>query len=291
MGTPPGAVRCYYELHLLGLAGYQPQLFRCVHCGELLQPEVNFLSLERGGALCPSMAPTIPRRSPCRSRCSSSSASCRRAPGRGRPAASQPGDEPPGGERPGGLYRLSPGAEPAVGDVSGAAAAGDGDGTEDGTDEGRRTRTKDRRIDWGRRTRFDADSGISAVAGGVGQGARWDRVAVSHTLVHALEEWARSPGWCCSGRATRTPKPGAAPCRARGGAFGRLVFLFKLAYQTGIDVEAALARGEAKADGRYDDLDAASAMLARSSSRGRPPRWRRWWTSGVTVGVGPSRPG
>jgi DNA repair protein RecO (recombination protein O) len=43
----------YYELHLLGLVGYQPQLFRCVQCSELLQPEVNFLSLERGGALCP----------------------------------------------------------------------------------------------------------------------------------------------------------------------------------------------------------------------------------------------
>ncbi len=46
------AVR-YYELHLLALAGYQPQLFRCVQCNELLQPEVNFLSLERGGCLCP----------------------------------------------------------------------------------------------------------------------------------------------------------------------------------------------------------------------------------------------
>jgi DNA repair protein RecO (recombination protein O) len=43
----------YYELHLLALAGYQPQLFRCVQCSEPLQPEVNFLSLARGGALCP----------------------------------------------------------------------------------------------------------------------------------------------------------------------------------------------------------------------------------------------
>lgn len=48
----PLAVR-YYELHLLALAGYQPQLFRCVHCDALLQPETNYLSLERGGALCP----------------------------------------------------------------------------------------------------------------------------------------------------------------------------------------------------------------------------------------------
>lgn len=46
------AVR-YYELHVLSLAGYQPQLFRCVQCDTLLKPEVNFLSIERGGCLCP----------------------------------------------------------------------------------------------------------------------------------------------------------------------------------------------------------------------------------------------
>lgn len=46
------AVR-YYELHVLALAGYQPQLFRCVQCDALLKPEVNFLSIERGGCLCP----------------------------------------------------------------------------------------------------------------------------------------------------------------------------------------------------------------------------------------------
>lgn len=46
------AVR-YYELHTLALAGYQPQLFRCVQCNALLQPEINFLSLPRGGCLCP----------------------------------------------------------------------------------------------------------------------------------------------------------------------------------------------------------------------------------------------
>jgi DNA repair protein RecO (recombination protein O) len=49
---PALAVR-YYELHMLALAGYQPQLFRCVQCNELLKPEVNFLSLDSGGCLCP----------------------------------------------------------------------------------------------------------------------------------------------------------------------------------------------------------------------------------------------
>ncbi|HEX9114713.1 MAG TPA: DNA repair protein RecO [Anaerolineae bacterium] len=43
----------FYEVQLLGLAGFQPQLFRCLQCGAVLQPEVNYLSLARGGALCP----------------------------------------------------------------------------------------------------------------------------------------------------------------------------------------------------------------------------------------------
>jgi DNA repair protein RecO (recombination protein O) len=49
----PALAARYYELHLLALVGYQPQLFRCVECNELLKPEVNFFSLEQGGALCP----------------------------------------------------------------------------------------------------------------------------------------------------------------------------------------------------------------------------------------------
>ena len=52
-GDDPALSVRYYELHLLALAGYQPQLFRCVQCNALLQPEVNFLSLGRGGCLCP----------------------------------------------------------------------------------------------------------------------------------------------------------------------------------------------------------------------------------------------
>ena len=53
-GFDPALAVRYYELHLLSLVGYQPQLFHCVQCDAPLQPEVNFLSLERGGALCPS---------------------------------------------------------------------------------------------------------------------------------------------------------------------------------------------------------------------------------------------
>jgi DNA repair protein RecO (recombination protein O) len=42
----------YYELHLLGLAGFQPQLFVCVGCKTRIQPEVNFVSAADGGVLC-----------------------------------------------------------------------------------------------------------------------------------------------------------------------------------------------------------------------------------------------
>jgi DNA repair protein RecO (recombination protein O) len=42
----------YYELHLLGLAGYQPQLFVCGGCKEPLRPEVSYLSAADGGVFC-----------------------------------------------------------------------------------------------------------------------------------------------------------------------------------------------------------------------------------------------
>ena len=43
----------FFDLHLLGLAGYQPQLFRCVECQELLEPVTNYFSVAEGGVLCP----------------------------------------------------------------------------------------------------------------------------------------------------------------------------------------------------------------------------------------------
>jgi DNA repair protein RecO (recombination protein O) len=46
------AVR-FYELRLLALAGYQPELFRCVECQDELQPVTNYFSYAEGGALCP----------------------------------------------------------------------------------------------------------------------------------------------------------------------------------------------------------------------------------------------
>lgn len=43
----------YYELHLLGLAGFQPQLFVCGGCRKPLEPEVNYLSAAEGSVFCP----------------------------------------------------------------------------------------------------------------------------------------------------------------------------------------------------------------------------------------------
>jgi DNA repair protein RecO (recombination protein O) len=43
----------YYELRLMGLAGYQPRLFHCVACSEDIEEQDQFFSAELGGVLCP----------------------------------------------------------------------------------------------------------------------------------------------------------------------------------------------------------------------------------------------
>ncbi|MCP4423330.1 MAG: DNA repair protein RecO [Chloroflexi bacterium] len=43
----------YYELRLLSQTGFQPQLFKCVACGEPIQEQDQFFSAELGGLLCP----------------------------------------------------------------------------------------------------------------------------------------------------------------------------------------------------------------------------------------------
>ena len=46
------AVR-YYEIRLLDMLGYRPELFKCINCGKQVQPEDQFFSAIQGGALCP----------------------------------------------------------------------------------------------------------------------------------------------------------------------------------------------------------------------------------------------
>jgi len=49
---PAFAVR-YYEVRLLDLVGFRPQLVHCVNCGEEIQAEDQFFSFEKGGVICP----------------------------------------------------------------------------------------------------------------------------------------------------------------------------------------------------------------------------------------------
>ncbi len=96
----------------------------------------------------------------------------------------------------------------------------------------------------------------------------WDRVAAAHTLVHALEEMGEVARLVLQWEGYKdAPSAEKLHAELEEELSDVFVFLFKLAYQTGVDVEAALARGQAKADGRYDDLAAASAMLARYHAR------------------------
>jgi DNA repair protein RecO (recombination protein O) len=43
----------YFEVHLLGLVGYQPQLQECVSCRIEIKPVVNVFCSSAGGILCP----------------------------------------------------------------------------------------------------------------------------------------------------------------------------------------------------------------------------------------------
>ena len=96
----------------------------------------------------------------------------------------------------------------------------------------------------------------------------WDRVSPSHTLIHALEELGEVARlvlqWEGYKQAESTEQLHAELEEELSDVF---VFLFKLAYQTGVDVEAALARGQVKAEARYPDLAQASAELERYQAR------------------------
>jgi len=96
----------------------------------------------------------------------------------------------------------------------------------------------------------------------------WDRVSPAHTLVHAMEEMGEVARlvlqWEGYKDAESPEKLHAELAEELSDLF---VFLFKLAYQTGVDVERALAEGQKKADSRYPDLDAAGAELARYRAR------------------------
>jgi NTP pyrophosphatase (non-canonical NTP hydrolase) len=96
----------------------------------------------------------------------------------------------------------------------------------------------------------------------------WDKVDPAHTLVHALEELGEVARLVLQYEGY---KQAASPDQLRADLAEELsdvfVFLFKLAYQTGIDVEDALKAGQDKAEQRYADLDQAGEELNRYQTR------------------------
>ena len=52
-GEDPGITILYYELHLLDLVGFRPELFVCVECGKKIIEQDQYLSGELGGVVCP----------------------------------------------------------------------------------------------------------------------------------------------------------------------------------------------------------------------------------------------
>jgi DNA repair protein RecO (recombination protein O) len=55
---PDRAVR-FFELRLLDLVGFRPQLFKCLMCGEEIKAQDQYFSAEQGGVLCPLCGPKV----------------------------------------------------------------------------------------------------------------------------------------------------------------------------------------------------------------------------------------
>jgi DNA repair protein RecO (recombination protein O) len=53
-GLEASVVVRYFELSLLDLLGYRPQLFQCTGCGNAIRPQAQYFSAVDGGVLCPS---------------------------------------------------------------------------------------------------------------------------------------------------------------------------------------------------------------------------------------------
>lgn len=54
----------YYELRLLDLAGYRPQLYRCANCDRKIEARDQYYSVFDGGVLCQTCGPDRPRSRP-----------------------------------------------------------------------------------------------------------------------------------------------------------------------------------------------------------------------------------
>jgi len=52
-GISPAIAVHYYEVHLMDILGFRPQLQECVVCGAAIQPENQYFSAKLGGVVCP----------------------------------------------------------------------------------------------------------------------------------------------------------------------------------------------------------------------------------------------
>jgi NTP pyrophosphatase (non-canonical NTP hydrolase) len=100
------------------------------------------------------------------------------------------------------------------------------------------------------------------------QARGWDQVSPAHTLVHALEEMGEVARLVLQWEGYKEPESAEMLHAGLEEELSDLfIFLFKLAYQTGVDVEDALARGQTKADIRHADLKEAQVELERYHRR------------------------
>lgn len=84
----------------------------------------------------------------------------------------------------------------------------------------------------------------------------WDRTLPSHTLLHAMEELgevSKLVQMIEGYRPMDPPDPEAVRAELALELSDLQVMLFKIAYLCGIDMEAAMIRGQAKADARFPD--------------------------------------
>ncbi len=96
----------------------------------------------------------------------------------------------------------------------------------------------------------------------------WDQVDPAHTLVHAMEEMGEVARLLLQWEGYKGAQ-GKDEIRAglREELNDLLVFLFKVAYQTGVDVEDALEWGQRKVEMRYGDLDFSRSEMERYQAR------------------------
>jgi NTP pyrophosphatase (non-canonical NTP hydrolase) len=96
----------------------------------------------------------------------------------------------------------------------------------------------------------------------------WDQVLPAHSLLHALEEFGEVARLILQWEGYKDAESRESLREELAEELSDVfVFLVKLAYQTGVDLEAALARGQEKANSRHGDLDRAGIELARYHAR------------------------